>query len=83
MSHESPSIGADAQTDVVIPANTKRKSHVYLDLRVGGAAHEEEGSFDPSDSVKGWLVNQSTGMTVSPAPELTTRGFGNGVQVFC
>ena len=38
---------------------------------------------DPSDSFKGWLVNQSTGMTVSPAPESTTRGFGICAQVFC
>ena len=40
-------------------------------------------ALDPSDSVKGWLVNQSTGMTVSAAPESTTRGFGNGAHVFC
>ena len=29
-------------------------------------------ALEPSDSVKGWLVNHS------PAPESTTRGFGNG-----
>ena len=40
-------------------------------------------ALDPLDSVKGWLVNQSTGTTVSPAHESTTRGFGNGAQVFC
>ena len=36
-------------------------------------------ALEPSDSVKGWFVNQFTGMTVSPAPESTTRVFGNGL----
>ena len=32
---------------------------------------------------KDGLSTNPTGMTVSPAPESTTRGFGNGAQVFC
>ena len=35
------------------------------------------------DSVKGWFISQPTGMTVSPAPESTTRGFGTGAQALC
>ena len=52
MSHESPSIGADAQTDVLIPANTKRNSHVYLDLRVGGRLMRREGSLTRSTTAE-------------------------------
>ena len=37
--------GTDAQDRRVIPANTKRKPHVYLDLRVGGRIMRREGSF--------------------------------------
>ena len=40
-------------------------------------------ALEPSDSVKRWYVSQSMGMTVSPAPESTTRGFGNGDQALC
>ena len=36
--------GADRTDRRVIPANTKRKSHVYLDLRVGGRLMRREGS---------------------------------------
>ena len=36
-----------------------------------------------SDSVKGWFVSQSAGLTVSPAPESKTRGFGNVSQACC
>ena len=32
---------------------------------------------------KGNTDAQSVGMTVSPAPESTTKGFGNGAQVLC
>ena len=47
------------------------------------AVVQKSFALEPSDSVKGWFVKQSTGMTVSPAPESTTRGFGNSAQVFC
>ena len=34
-------------------------------------------AFEPSDSVQWWLVNQSLGVIVAPAPESTTKSFGH------
>ena len=63
------------------------KSQIFLILHYTLCCHrlacENHWLPGPSDSVKGWFVSQSKGMTVSPAPESTTRGFGNAAQVLC
>ena len=44
--------GADAQTDVSFRPTQKRKSHVYLDLRVGGRLMRREGSCVNSQNLR-------------------------------